>query len=174
MKLIFFSIGFPSNPRLNCTLADSRTKLSVTDPFTNYSFTDPCTSSTSMDPCSSTSFADSCPSPSFTNACLNSSVLDSGIFEDDNLDVCTCGRLKDNINSEIPPCQFCKDQIALLDELFTQQKNDYLMAKELQESFRKEHFEDYNLRKRSASPSKKVTKFRKRQQTLTEALFNKK
>lgn len=99
--------------------------------------------------------------------------MDSGVFEGDSLDVCTCGRLKDNIVSKIPPCQFCKDQIALLDKLFTQQKNDYLMAKKLQEFFDKEHFEDYNLRKRSASPSKKVTKFRKRQQTLSEAFLNK-
>lgn len=115
-----------------------------------------------------------CTSLSVANLTTNTSFKNSGIFDcNDNLNTCTCGRLKENINSDITPCQFCKDQTALLDDLVTQ-KNDYLMAKQLQESFSKENFDAYNLRKRSASPTKKVTKVCKRQQTLTEVLYKNK
>lgn len=85
--------------------------------------------------------------------------------------------MNENFNNENPPCQFCSEQIKLLDTFSTQIKNDYLIAKELQNKLNKDNFENYNLRKRSASPSepstrKKIKKLSKGQQTLKQILTN--
>lgn len=55
--------------------------------------------------------------------------------------------MNENFNNENPPCQFCSEQIKLLDTFSTQIKNDYLIAKELQNKLNKDNFENYNLRK---------------------------
>ncbi|XP_025193294.1 E3 ubiquitin-protein ligase rnf168-like [Melanaphis sacchari] len=107
----------------------------------------------------------------------SSSTTDaSEIFEDDNLDICTCGRLQDNLTTDISPCAFCIAQIALLNKLWTQQQNDFLMAKDLEKKLLMSNFEDYNLRKRSNSAlslgHKKKRKLSKGQLTLKQALKN--
>lgn len=92
-------------------------------------------------------FSDSSTS-SFTNSSTSVfSVTDSNtISEHENLDTCVCGRLKDNFNSEVPPCQFCIAQIALFNKLKTQQYNDFKIAKKLERELNREN--EYNLRKR--------------------------
>lgn len=94
---------------------------------------------------------------------------------DDIIDACTCGRLLD-CNSEKPPCQFCTDQMVVLEKFITQHKSDYLMAKKLEDSFRRENFDDYNLRKRSNSSQsgerKKIMKLSKGQLTLKQVYKN--
>lgn len=91
------------------------------------------------------------------------------------MDACTCGRLLD-INTNKSPCKFCTDQMTILDKLITQHKSDYLMAKNLEDSFRKENFEEYNLRKRPNSTQsnqcKKVMKLSKGQLTLKQVYKN--
>lgn len=56
----------------------------------------------------------------------------------------------------------------------TQQKNDLLMAKDLEKKFRMENFNEYNLRKRSNSTEpvvrKKMRKLSKGQLTLKQVL----
>lgn len=112
----------------------------------------------------------------FSESSINSTNTDScEKLKDDILDACTCGRLLDcNINR--PPCQFCIDQMTILDQLITQQKSDYLMAKNLEDSFRKENFDEYNLRKRpnprQSSERKKIMKLSKGQLTLKQVYKN--
>jgi len=64
----------------------------------------------------------------------------------------------------------------MLDQLLTQQKNDFLMAKELEKKFNMENVGDYNLRKRTTSSTesprrKKIRKLPKGQQTLKQLLL---
>lgn len=106
---------------------------------------------------------------SYSESSINSTTTDCE--KDDILDACTCGRLLD-CNSNRPPCQFCIDQMKILDELITQHKSDYLMAKNLEDSYRRENFDEYNLRKRT-NPShseerKKIMKLSKGQLTLKQ------
>lgn len=87
------------------------------------------------------------------------------------MDTCTCGRLQD-FNSINPPCQFCVAQMDMLERITTEQKNDFLVAKELEKQFKMENYDDYNLRKRSSSTQpisrKKIRKLSKGQQTLKQ------
>lgn len=96
------------------------------------------------------------------------------LLGDENLDTCTCGRLQNDFNSSIPPCKFCTAQITLLEDLLTKQKNDFLMAKELEKKLNPGNFDDYNLRKRPCSTlssgHKKIKKISKGQRTLQELL----
>lgn len=98
----------------------------------------------------------------------------SKILDKENVETCTCGRLQDDFNSSIPPCNFCTAQITLLDSLLTNQRNDFIMAKELDKKLNSGNFEDYNLRKRTCStPSsgrKKIRKLSKGQLTIQELL----
>jgi len=81
----------------------------------------------------------------------SSTTLDSSeIFEDENEATCTCGRLQDNFTTN-SPCTFCVAQIAVLNKLWTQQQNDFLVAKNLESKLRMDNFDDYNLRKRPGS-----------------------
>ncbi|XP_026815842.1 E3 ubiquitin-protein ligase rnf168-like [Rhopalosiphum maidis] len=109
-----------------------------------------------------------------SDPCTSSSTTDvSEIFEDENLDTCICGRLQDNLTTN-NPCAFCTAQIALLNKLWTQQQNDFLMAKDLEKKLHMNNFEDYNLRKRSNSTvglgHKKKRKLSKGQLTLKQVL----
>lgn len=89
------------------------------------------------------------------------------------MDTCTCGRLQDNLTTN-GPCTFCIDQIAALNDLWTQQQNDFLVAKDLEKKLRLNNFEDYNLRKRPSSTinlaHKKKKKLSKGQLTLKQVL----
>ncbi|XP_025408133.1 E3 ubiquitin-protein ligase rnf168-like [Sipha flava] len=104
---------------------------------------------------------------------VTSTISSSEIFNKENSDTCTCGRLQDNFNSSIPPCKFCTAQIIFLDNL-TNQKNDFLMAKELEKKLNSENFDEYNLRKRPSSTlssgCKKIRKLSKGQRTLQQLL----
>ncbi|XP_008188592.2 E3 ubiquitin-protein ligase rnf168 isoform X2 [Acyrthosiphon pisum] len=111
---------------------------------------------------------------SLLNPCTSSTTLDSSeIFEDGNEVMCTCGRLLDNFTTD-SPCAFCVAQIAVLNELWTQQQNDFLVAKDLEKKLRMDNFEDYNLRKRPSLtvslPQKKKRKLSKGQLTLKQVL----
>lgn len=111
-----------------------------------------------------------------SDPCTSSSTIDSSeIFEDEdeNVDTCTCGRLQDNLTTN-SPCTFCIAQIAALNDLWTQQQNDFLVAKDLEKKLRLNNFEDYNLRKRPSSTinlaHKKKKKLSKGQLTLKQVL----
>lgn len=106
--------------------------------------------------------------------CTSSTTLDSSeIFEDENEATCTCGRLQDNFTTN-SPCTFCVAQIAVLNKLWTQQQNDFLVAKNLESKLRMDNFDDYNLRKRPGSTvslaQKKKRKLSKGQLTLKQVL----
>jgi len=62
----------------------------------------------------------------------------------------------------------------LLDKLWTQQQNDFLVAKDLEKKLRMNNFDDYNLRKRPSSTvsltHKKKRKLSKGQLTLKQVL----
>lgn len=92
------------------------------------------------------------------------------------MDTCTCGRLQGNFTTN-SPCTFCNAQIELLNKLFTQQQNDFLMAQALEKKLHKANFEDYNLRKRPSSTvshgHKKKRKLSKGQLTLKQVLVDK-
>lgn len=97
--------------------------------------------------------------------------MDSNIFDHDNIDTCTCGRLENNSNSKVLLCQFCNTQIELLNKLKIQQ-NDFIVAKKLEKELNKIDV-DYNLRKRSnstrfISSKKKIRKLSKGQLTLLQ------
>lgn len=103
----------------------------------------------------------------------SSTISLSEILSEENVDTCTCGRLQNNFNSSIPPCKFCTAQIIFLDNL-TKQKNDFLIAKELEKKLNSRNVEDYNLRKRPCSTlssgCKKIKKLSKGQRTLQQLL----
>lgn len=86
---------------------------------------------------------------------------------------CTCGRLEDNFTTD-SPCTFCIAQISALNKLWTQQQNDFLVAKDLEKKLLMNNFEDYNLRKRPSSAvslaHKKKIKLSKGQMTLKQVL----
>ncbi|XP_050058414.1 E3 ubiquitin-protein ligase RNF168-like isoform X2 [Aphis gossypii] len=109
-----------------------------------------------------------------SDLCTSSSTFNtSEIFENENLDTCTCGRLEDKLTRN-SPCAFCIAQIELLNKLWSQQQNDFMIAKNLEKKLRMSNFEDYNLRKRSNSSvslgHKKKRKLSKGQLTLKQVL----
>lgn len=108
-----------------------------------------------------------------SDRCTSSSAIDSSeIFEDENEDTCTCGRLQDNFTTN-SPCTFCLAQIAVLNKLWTQQQNDFLVAKDLEKKLLMNNFDDYNLRKRPSSTvslGHKKRKLSKGQLTLKQVL----
>ncbi|KAE9542977.1 hypothetical protein AGLY_002888 [Aphis glycines] len=109
-----------------------------------------------------------------SDPCTSSSTKNtSEIFENENLDTCTCGRLEDKLTTN-SPCAFCIAQIELLNKLWSQQQNDFLIAKDLEKKLGMSNFEDYNLRKRSNSSvslgHKKKRKLSKGQLTLKQVL----
>ncbi|CAI6349441.1 unnamed protein product [Macrosiphum euphorbiae] len=136
------------NCSLSSTVSSSSAKCEIQSSNTSLSFTSgPCTSSTTLD--------------------------SSEIFEDENEATCTCGRLQDNFTTN-SPCTFCVAQIAVLNKLWTQQQNDFLVAKNLESKLRMDNFDDYNLRKRPGSTvslaQKKKRKLSKGQLTLKQVL----
>ncbi|KAL4119297.1 hypothetical protein QTP88_012124 [Uroleucon formosanum] len=136
------------NCSLSSTISSSSTKCEIQSSNTSLSFSsDPCTSSTTID--------------------------SSEIFEDENEATCTCGRLQDILTTN-SPCKFCVVQIAVLNKLWTQQQNDFLVAKDLEKKLHMNNFEDYNLRKRPSSTvslaHKKKRKLSKGQLTLKQVL----
>lgn len=105
----------------------------------------------------------------------NSLTMDSSAISEDDSMTCTCGRLQDNLNNDISACRFCIVQMSLLNELFNQQRKDFLMAKELEKQLNMGNVNEYNLRKRSSSTydkkqNKKSRKLLKGQQTLKQVL----
>lgn len=86
----------------------------------------------------------------------------------EDLECCTCGRLQD-LDNQKPLCQFCVIQIELLEKISTQQKMDFLMAKDLEKELNVENIKNYNLRKRS-SPLQKT----KKRSISTRSVFAKK
>ncbi|KAL5244436.1 hypothetical protein ACI65C_011846 [Semiaphis heraclei] len=109
-----------------------------------------------------------------SDPCTSSSTIGSSeIFDDENVGTCTCGRLEDNFTTD-SPCTFCIAQISALNQLWTQQQNDFLVAKDLEKKLLMNNFDDYNLRKRPSSAvslaHKKRIKLSKGQMTLKQVL----
>jgi len=97
----------------------------------------------------------------------------TAVSANEDLECCSCGRLQD-FDSQKPPCQFCTIQIESFEKISTQQKMDFLIAKDLEKKLNMENVKDYNLRKRSTSTTpvsaKKIRKLSKGQLTLKQVL----
>lgn len=103
----------------------------------------------------------------FSSNTSSSDMNLSAILKGENM-TCTCRQLRqDNLSKDISPCQFC------IFQTFNQQRNDFLMAKELEKQLNKDNVMDYNLRKRSSSTHNMKNNTKSKKQVLMEKTNNK-